>query len=187
MSQTVVDDEPVQAYEGKAQHGGQYPTTFVSYIASELIYFGKAVSLLSTAELAIGGADGGPQSIKLPAATTDVSTNLFQGVAKADPSVQRTRTAGVDDDFGAFIAETTVPVMKKGRIWVVVTTAITSINDGVFVQFQVPGGSPPALQLGSFDSATTANNEEITSNNVSWAAATTIGSQNFGLLELNLP
>ncbi len=106
MSQPVVDDEPVQAYEGKVQHGGQYPTTFLSFIADSLIYFGKAVSLLSATELAIGGATGGPQSIQLPAASTDVTTNLFQGVAKADPSVQRTRTAGVDDNFGAFIAET---------------------------------------------------------------------------------
>ena len=185
--QTVVDDEPVQAYEGKVQHGGQYPTTFKSFLADGLIYFGKAVSLIGTGELAVGGASGGPQAVKLPAAATDVTTSLFQGVAPADPSIQRTRTTGVDDPFGAYIDETSVQVLRKGLVWVVVTTAIADITIGVFVQRANAGGSPPALQLGSFDTVTTADNTEITSNNVSWAGAAVIGSQNFGLLELNLP
>ena len=187
MSQTAVDDEPVQAYEGKVQVGGSYPTTYKSFLADGLIYFGKAVALLSATELEVGGASGGPQAVKLTAAATDITTSLFQGVAPADPSVERTRTAGVDDPFGAYIDETSVQVLRKGLVWVVVDTAIASINDGVFVLFQNPGGTPPTQSLGSFDSVTSADNEEITSNNVAWAGSASIGGIDFGLLELNLP
>lgn len=187
MSQTVVDDEPVQAYEGKVQVGGQYPTTNRSFIASELIYFGKAVSLLSGTELAVGGASGGPQQIQLPSVATDITTTLFQGVAAADPSVELTRTTGTDDPFGAYVATSTVRTLKKGLVWVVIGTALSDITDGVFVRFQNPGGTAPTEQLGSFDSVTSADHAEIVAGNVSWAGAATIGSVEFGLLELNLP
>ncbi len=184
--QTSVNDEPDQTYEGKVQVGGQYPTTYVSRIADELIYFGKAVSLLSATELEVGGAAGGPQAVKLPTSVTDV-TELFQGVAPADPSVQRTRTAGVDDDFGAYIAQSSVQVLRKGLVWVVVDTALASIADGVYVRYASPGGTPPTDSLGSFDTVSIATENEELTNGVSWAGSASINGVNFALLELNLP
>jgi len=103
-------------------------------------------------------------------------------VAIADPSMPSNPTV---DNFGSFPDESSVPVMRQGRIWVVVATAITDITVGVYVLFQNPGGSPPVDTLGSFDSVAGAD-VQITTDGV-WRGAATVGAVNFGLLELNLP
>jgi len=183
--QTVVTNEPDQAYEGKAQFGGQYPTTRDSYLASELIYFGKAVSLLSETELEVGGATGGPQSVKLPAAAADV-TDLLLGVAVADPSVERIVNNGIPAAFGAFNAETSLSVLRKGAVWVVVATALSAFSDGVYVLFQNPGGTPPTDSLGSFDTVAGAD-VQVVAAGMAWKGSATVGGVDFGLLEINLP
>jgi hypothetical protein len=178
MSQTTVANEPVQAYEGKVH---DRPERVVSLLASELTYFGKAVSYLGTGELAVGGA--GPQSCQLPAAAVDITGPLFAGVAIADPSLEAIAGA----DYGAYADESMVSVLRRGRIWVVVSTAITDITVGVYARFQNAGGSPPVDSLGSFDSAAGVDVDEIPTASAKWVGAASIGGVDYGLLDLNLP
>lgn len=185
MSQIAVDDEPVQAYEGKVHVGGQFPTTNISRVANELIFFGKYVVPLSTGELTVGD-----QSVQLPVSAADILlAQQGGGIAIADISVERTRlTGGAANSapFGAYIAETMLPVMRKGQIWVVVETELLDLSLGVFVRFQNAGGSPPAASLGSFTPVNTADHEPA-AEGLAWLAAVTIGAVDFALLSVNLP
>jgi hypothetical protein len=176
MSQTAVAVEPAEAYEGKVENSIMYPTTFVSFVASALIYFGKFVALKAATELTKGN-----QEIKLPAAATDVTGLLGAGVAIADVTKEP-----IADTYGGYVAKDSVPVMRKGRIWVVSEDAVDDLTKAVFVRWQVPGVTPPAASLGSFAATTSANHAQAPAT-YKWVAATTIGSVNYGLLEINLP
>ena len=184
MAQTALKSEPDQAYEGKVQDRAD---RVESRLASELIYFGKAVSLLAVTDLAVGGAAGGPQSVKLPAAAADI-TGLFEGVAIADPSIERLDDAtGQPAPYGAYPDEASVSVLRRGRVWVVTKTLIADITVGVYVRFQKAGGSPPVDQLGSFEAVAGADVQVIAAG-AKWRGATTDSAGAFlGLLELNLP
>ncbi len=188
MSQTAVDDEPVQAYEGKVQVSGSFPTTNISRIASVLIYFGKLVTPLSGTELAVGGA--GPQEVKLPTSAAEIlRAENGGGIAIADPSIERLRVSGGGANsapYGAYPAEDSLAVMRKGQIWVVVETALASLDDAVLVRFQNPGGSPPAAQLGSFTTAAGADFAAAPAG-LAWLGSALIGGVDFALLSVNLP
>jgi expansin (peptidoglycan-binding protein) len=180
MAQTSVADEPVQTYEGKVENSVGLPTTIVSGIASELIYFGKFVVAADPTDVAYGGA--GQQEVALPGSAAEITgLTAIAGVAIAD--VSREAIAGAA--YGGYTHESSVGILRKGRIWVVVSTAITDLTDGVYVRWQVPG-TPPVDSLGSFDSAAGANVQEVTAG-MSWAGAVTIGSTDYGLLDVNLP
>lgn len=170
MPQLSVADEPGQAYEGKVQNGGSLPTSIVSGIAASLIYFGKAVGS-ANADLGL------PKTVALLAAGV-----TFQGIAIADPSIEQIP----GNDFGSFADETGVPVMRKGRIWVVSADAVDDLSKGVFVREATPGGSPPADSLGSFRATAAADHIDLSAS-MAWVAGTTIGGAEFGLLEINLP
>lgn len=181
MSQATVNDEPGQAYAGKVHLSGQFPSSALSRLASELIYFGKLVSPLSTGDLTVGD-----QSVKLPTSAADILLAAQGGgISQADPSVERTKTAGVLDNFGAFLDESSLPVMRKGQIWVEVEAEVTDLSAGVFVRFQNAGTIPEAA-LGSLTPTNTADHEPAPEGMV-WVGAVTVGSQNFGLLSVNLP
>ncbi len=187
MSQASVSDEPVQTYEGKVDVSGQYPTNYISRIASESIYFGKAVSPVGTDELEVGGASGGPQEVKMPSSAALIALiTQGGGVAIADPSKERLKNNGVYVDYGVYLHEDSVTVMRKGRIWVVVEAELTDLSSGVYIRFQNAGATPPAASLGSFTPTNTADHSEAPAG-FAWLGAATIGSVNFGLLELNLP
>lgn len=186
MSQTVVNDEPVQAYAGKLQYGNNFPTTTIGRLASELIFFGKLV-ITADADLAVGGAAGGPQTVALPTTAAEVLLAANAGgISKADPSVERTSTAGVLDNFGAYVENTTVDVVRKGQIWVQTEVAVTALSDGVFVRVATPGTIPIA-SLGSFTPTNTANHEPAPAGMVWAAAAVGEGGILLGLLTINLP
>lgn len=180
--QTSVTQGPVQAYEGKVQTPNLYPNTAISRIASELIYFGKAVVPLTlTSDLVVGS-----QQAKLPTLAAEVPVLL--GIAQADITVERLRDpASLADDapFGGFVATDSFNIMRQGQIWVVVGTAFNDFSDGVFVRWQVPGGTAPTESLGSFDTVTSANHAEVTAG-LSWAGGHTQGGVNFALLNVNL-
>ncbi len=170
MSQTVVNNEFDEAYGGKLHNSIAFPTTLVTGLAAEEIIFGKAVSSVAT-------------DVDLPV-TVNGFTNgqVFQGVAIADPSVETVS----GDAFGSYKDEEAVPVIRKGRLWVVSAVAITNLlTDLVFVRSANQGGFPNGAR-GSFTNATTTDYEEITSG-AKWVGAATVGAVNFGLLELNLP
>lgn len=183
MSQTAVNDEPVQAYEGKEHVSGQFPSTKISRLASELIYFGKAVS-----RQAVGDVTVGDQQCKLPAAAADITAKgAFLGVAVADPSLPRLTLNDLPAPYGAYVNEGSVQVLKKGQIWVVTTALITDLSNGVYVRFQNPGGTAPTESLGSFADANSADHDLVPDDGAQWKGAVAIGGVNFGLLELNLP
>ncbi len=169
MPQTSVNDEFDRAYEGKTENSGQFPTTMVTGLAAEEILFGKAVSSAAT-------------DVGLPKVVNGFTNGqVFQGVAIADPSVE----AVSGDAFGSYKDEDAVPVMRKGRLWVVSAVAITNLlTDLVFVRSANQGGFPSGAR-GSFTNAATADYEAITG--AKWVGAATVGAVNFGLLELNLP
>ena len=182
MAQIAVNDEPDQAYEGKLyDRAGRSETR----LASELIYFGKAVSLLAVTDLEVGGASEG-QSVKRPASAADI-TGLFEGVAVADTSLERLDDAtGQPANYGAYVDESAVRVLRQGRVWVVTKTLIADITVGVYVRFQNAGPTPPVDQLGSFE-AVAGVDVQVIAAGAKWRGATTIGGVFHGLLELNLP
>jgi hypothetical protein len=191
MSQTSVADEPVQAYPGKVENSGQFPTQNISRIASELIYFGK-LAITADTDLAVGGAAGGPQECKLPTTAAEVLLAAQGGgVAIADPSIERLRdplNLGVANSapYGAFPHEDAVPLMRKGRVWVQLEAALAALSAGVFVRVSTPGTIPIA-SLGSFTPTNTVDHEPAPEG-FSWAgSALGEGGIFLGLLDINLP
>lgn len=184
MSQTSVNDEPVQAYEGKEHVSHAYPSTKISRLASELIYFGKAVCREAVTDVTVGD-----QQCRAPAAATDITDKgALLGVAVADPSLERLNDAsGNPAPYGAYQDEGSVQIMKKGQIWVVTTALIADLSTGVYVRWDNAGGSPPAEALGSFANVASAEHALVPDDGAQWIGAVAIGGVNFGLLELNLP
>jgi hypothetical protein len=182
MSQTAVNDEPAQAYEGKLDVSGQFPSTRISRAASELIYFGKLVVPIADDDLAVGD-----QSVQLPTSAAEIlSAKGGGGVAVADPSQERLLVSGVPAAYGAYPDESMVQVLRKGRIWVVTETAIAGFTDGVYVRFQDAGVTPPTEQLGSFTGTNEADTEPAPEG-FAWVGSASIGGIDFGLLSVNLP
>ncbi|MDP6424354.1 MAG: hypothetical protein QGG14_06395 [Planctomycetota bacterium] len=190
MSQTAVTDEPGQAYAGKVEHSGQFPNSIISLIAAELIYFGKLV-VAPDADVEVGGASGGPQTCAAPTSAAEaLLANTVGGVSIADPTVERMRDPSTPNvansaPYGAYGDETSVSVMRKGRIWVQTEAAVAALSDGVFVRV-ANAGTIPVAALGSFTPTNTADHEPAPSGMV-WSGATTIGGLFFGRLDINLP
>jgi hypothetical protein len=117
--------------------------------------------------------------ITAPAAGDLAPTN-FKGVAIADTSLESTSNA-----YGEYVSTDSVPVMKKGRIWVVSADTVDDISKGVYIRFQNGSSTPPTATLGSFRATANAD-YQLMGDNVRWVASTTIGGVYYGLLELNL-
>jgi hypothetical protein len=174
MSQTSVADQPVRAYEGKVHVSGEYPTSYLSRLASGAVYFGKAVVPYDDAELALG-----EQRAKLPAAAADVPRLL--GVAIADVTKEP-----VASTYGGYADKDSVTIMRKGQIWVVSVDQVTDLDAGVYIR-HANGAAPPAGTLGSFRATVDVDYTLFAGEGLKWLAAETIGSVYFGLLEVNLP
>ena len=136
MAQTSVSNAPVSAYEGKPD---TQPERIISGLASELIYFGKALSRSLTASLN-----------RNPAVEMYTSGEAFVGVAMADPSVERLPSAaGLINQaaYGAFVSGREVPVVKRGRLWVVSADAVDNLSKSVYVRNTDPAGSATAATI----------------------------------------
>jgi hypothetical protein len=135
MAQTSVVDEPVRAYEGKLQdRAGRIE----SGIASATVFFGKAVSRPVTGSL----------TQLPPPCNLYNGTEHFLGVAAADVSVERLPgTTGIINqaNYGAYLANTTVPRLTKGRIWVVSADAVDSLAKSVFTRNATPAGTAATI------------------------------------------
>lgn len=174
MSQTAVNDVPAQAFEGMVRDTAQVKD-IISRLANEaatpFIPFGKAVVKLT--------ADADNQC-SLPASATDVTDRLL-GIAIADVSIEEDAAIA----FGHYKEGDSVPVLRKGRIWVIAETIVTDISLGVFIRHTTPGGSPPLASLGSFRTdADTANATENTS--LTWLTTTSAIGE-LAVVEFNLP
>ncbi len=190
MSQTVVNDEPGQAYAGKV-HQATPQGGVISLLASELTYFGKLV-IVAAADVVVGGAAGGPQTCALPTSAAEVLLATQRGgVSIADPSQERLRDPSTPDiansaPFGAYPDETAVGVMRRGVIWVQTEVAVTDMTAGVFVRVATPGTIPIA-SLGSFTPVDSGTDHEPAPAGFAWAGAASEGGLFFGLLSVNLP
>jgi hypothetical protein len=107
---------------------------------TELSYLGRFVSR----------AAGGDDRIKAPAAAGDVAADTLVGVVGHSHAQESTR----DSEDPAYAIKATVPVLKKGRIWVVVEEAVDA-GKPVYVRHTANG---PLVKLGACRSdADTAN------------------------------
>lgn len=122
--QTVVNDEPVLAYEGMLF---DRPERIETGNAAELIYFGKAVSVLKSTAI-----DAIPRLVR-----GYTSGEVLAGIAIADPTVERLASpTGVANGaaHGAFLANSQIPMLRKGRIWVHSADAISDTTRSVFIK-----------------------------------------------------
>jgi hypothetical protein len=148
-----------------------------SYAAASSIFPGKGVAINAVAEVELGA-----QSVKLAAAATDVNAGVFQGVAVADVTKEST-----DDAYQEYVQYDAVGVMTKGRVWVVSADAVDDLSKGVYVRFQNGAANPGAgLTNGTFRATANADYAQLTAG-ARWVAGKTIGSTEYGLLEINLP
>lgn len=173
MAQTVMNSAPDVAFEGMLQSTA-HQSLIDTFAASGSIYFGKGVSIYAATEV-----DPGNQRVKLPAAAGDLAMTNFFGVAIADPSKPATANA-----YGEYVDTDAVPVLRKGRVWVVSADAVDSLAKGVYCR-NANGAAAPADTFGSFR-ATVDADYTVLASGVRWIKGKTIGSVYFGLLELNL-
>lgn len=168
MAQLVVNDDALQAFEGMVH---DRPERIESGIASALIYFGKACSQSLTVAI----------DEVTPNVNLYTGTEKFAGIAIADTSIET-----ISPDYGGYVAETAVPLLKKGRIWVVTGDTITDLSTSVWVRNANPGVSPPAESLGSFRGTTATDYIDLGAiADVKWRASASIGGVDFGLLSIN--
>lgn len=175
MAQTSMKTAPDACYEGMlASLVNQ--STIASRAAYSSVFYGKAVALYAATEIAPGA-----QRVKLPAAATDVTGALFEGVAMADTTKPSTSNA-----YGEYVAKDPVPVIKKGAIWVVSADAVDDLTKGVYIRFQNGAATPAGVTNGAFRATTNADYALLPATKGKWIAGVTIGSVEFGLLELDL-
>lgn len=135
MAQISVANYPVRAYEGKLENA---PERVITGAASELIYFGKALSRSLTV-----GLGNFPPSVNLY-----VSGENFYGVAAADPSLERLPgTTGISNqaNYGAYPQYNAVNILRRGRIWVVSADAVDNLSKSVFVRSSVAAGTAASI------------------------------------------
>jgi hypothetical protein len=149
MSQTAYTQEPAVALEGMLVDAS-FDKDIVSGIAEVDITFGKFVF-----RSAAGAADDRPPVVDVPDLTTDVTGPLLIGVALSDVTIEQAATPV------GWPANSTVRIMRSGRVWMVTEDAVT-YGAPVFVRFNggneggvrsdVDGGNAVALPGASFRS-----------------------------------
>lgn len=175
MSQTTVNDHPLRAYEGMLAQALQIGGVD-SAIASGRVLYGKACGR-ADADVALGTNATGAQECQ----ALDATNSNFIGVALAD--VSREQPDG--QAYGSYEHEDTVPVLRKGRVWVVSADAVDDLTKSVFVR-NANEGALPAAALGSFRATTAVDHIDLGAiAPVRWIAGATIDGTEFGLLEVS--
>lgn len=180
MSQTTVTDFPLAAHEGMLAEPAP-PGGIVSALCrSEGILFGKAAGRRDGDVAPGDNATGGQQVEGFAAAN---SADNLVGIALADV----TKETDPAKAYGDYVDGDTVPILKRGRVWVVSEDAVDDLTKSVFVR-NAAAGTLPAAALGSFRATTAANFIDLGAlYAVRWVAYRLQGSIHFGLLEINLP
>jgi len=174
MSQTSYQNFPDAAREGFLADSA-IVRDIVSRIseeaASPFVPFGKLV---------VATTGQSEKLAKLPTAAADITTaGIVHGVAMADTSKETPKGA----TFGYYAENDAIPCVRKGRIWVVSEDEVTDLDQGVYVRFQNPGGSPPDASLGSFAAAAGADYALLAG--ARWRTRTT-GTFGLAIVELDL-
>ena len=174
MSQTSVDTEEAVAFEGLI--ADSVHKDIISRLANE-----AATPFIPFGKLVVANASDGDDQCQLPGATGEVTGNQALGIAIADVSVE----TDPDIAWGHYKQFLGVPIMRRGRIWVIAEDEVTTLAKDVFVRFADPGGSAPLASLGSFRTdADTADAVQLTQ--CRWLTTTT-GTGTLAKLEINLP
>lgn len=164
MAQTSVDDVNEAAIEGLI-----YDISQERDIVSKL----SAVAAIKPGHLGVWKATNPDNVVVLPVLTTDVTAGTAWGVAILDTS-RETNAAGTGADY---LDEEAVPLMRKGRIWVVSEDAVDTVGLPAFVRF-TDG------VLGSF--RTDADTADAVALPGATFRSTTSGVNQLVILELNL-
>jgi hypothetical protein len=176
--QTTVNDVMPAAFEGMiadSMHATDFVSRKAQPSASPYIPFGKMVvwNTADTADLAL---------VRLPAAAADIARGRLQGIAIAETSKQLDPAIA----WGHYKAGEVISVMRKGRIWVISESAVTALDNGVFVRHTDPGVTPPLASLGSFRTdADTADATAMPAGTAQWL--TTCSAGGLALLQIDLP
>lgn len=116
--------------------------------------------------------------IKHPAAAADVTDEkLVRGVVLASHEMQSKEDGGLP----GYVTGSVVPVMRKGRIWVLSENTITEGTSTVNVYWAV---SSPMLQAGSFRGASNSSFTAVLPK-AKWKSSTT-GAAQLAVLEIDL-
>jgi hypothetical protein len=176
MAQTSVDNAPDICFEGMV-NTPSHENVIRSFAAAAALYPGKMVVINAATDVTLGA-----QSVKLVSAAGDVVAGRMAGVVVGDVTKQSTSLA-----YQEFVQYDDVPVMRKGRIWVVSADAVDNVTKGVWTRHANGAANPGAgLTAGTFRATTNADYTQVTAG-MQWVAGTTIGSTEYGLLEVNFP
>jgi len=135
--QSSVSNAPLRAFEGMVHDA---PERQISALASELVYFGKAVSYAKDASL-----DAFPPLVQMY-----TSGQVLAGIAAASSTVERLAnpTTGVSNQapYGAYKAETTIDrLIRKGRVWVKSADAVDDFTKSVFIRNAADSGTAASI------------------------------------------
>lgn len=174
MAQLAYQNFPDQAREGFPVDVGA--RDIVSRIAAE-----AATPFLPFGKLGAKPVGDADDTVKLPSSAAEITTaGLVTGIVMADTSIETVKDLG----WGAYLENKAVPVVRSGRVWVVSEDEVTDVDQGVYVRFQNPGGSPPDASLGSFAAAAGADYALLPG--ARWRSVT-VGTFGLAVVELNLP
>jgi len=166
MSQTAHTQDPAVAIEGM-EADTSLAKERVSALAVEAIPFGHAVAVDGTAE--------NPYTVVLPSTTGEVTDGSMLGVAVADVSIESDGGVG-----SGYPIDDAVPVLRKGRVWVIAEDAVPAVGTPAFVRFAAGGGGSV---LGAF------RTDADTASAVAWPGArfmtTTGGVNELAILEIH--
>lgn len=180
MSQTSVSDYPLAVYEGMLAEPAPMGGIVSAFAHTAGILFGKAAGRRD-GDVAPGDNAAGGQEVEGYAAANSAD-NLI-GIALADVS----KETDASKAYGDYVGGDTVPVLKRGRVWVVSADAVDDLTKSVFVR-NANAGSLPAAGLGSFRATTAADHIDLGAiAAVRWVAYRLQGSVHYGMLEINLP
>lgn len=133
MSQTAHTQDPAEAFEGMEADNSPVKER-LSGQATEIIPFGRFVSA--------DDVQDSPHTVVLPSTSGEITDGHGLGVAVADVSHQEGPTLGVNQ----YAIGEAVPVLRRGRIHVIVEDAVTAVGTPAFVRF----ASGATANLGAF-------------------------------------
>jgi hypothetical protein len=126
MSQTAHTQDPAVALEGM-EADTSLAKERISGLATVAIPFGHFVSAEGSAE--------NPYAVELPDATAKVTDGRGLGVAVSDVSVESDGGAG-----NGYEIDDAVPILRRGRVWVISEDAVAAVGTPAFVRFAAGGG-----------------------------------------------
>lgn len=119
MSQLAHTQDPAVALEGM-EADCSFAKERISALAAVAVNFGHGVVADDTGDA--------PFTAVLPTTTGEITDGHWLGVAVSDVSIEATTAGG-------YAVNDTMPVLRKGRVWVITEDAVTAIGTPAFCRF----------------------------------------------------